>query len=330
MGSANDGGGSIRIPAACCGLFGMKLSRGRVSLGDYIGEQWGGAVSEGLVTRSVRDSAVYYDLVMGPGRGEPYVVDKPAVPFSEEIQKQPGSLRIAYTLDHPLGHSLDEDTIKAMNETVALLQSLGHKIEQIKLPYPKEVLTEMLFMLVVGETSAELSLIERYTGRKVTHRHVEPNTWMLSELGRAYSAHDFALAKKTWNEVGRKMGLLHDSYDIFLTPTLGRKPIKIGELQNPPIEEAALKIFNTLGLSSLLRHTGIVDKIADKIYSYIPYTPLQNITGQPSMSVPLYWSPSDQLPVGMMFSSAINNEAVLWRLAAQLEQAKPWFDRVPS
>lgn len=329
MASANDGGGSIRIPAACCGLFGMKLSRGLVSLGNASGEGWFGAVSEGLVTRSVRDAAMYYDHMMGPGIGEPYLAQLPGQSFYETIKNPAGKYKIGYSLQHPLGHPVDEDNRKAIMETVAMLQSIGHTVEEVSLPYDRSLLTEMLFNLVVGETAADIAGISKLTGRKVTVDSLEPNTFMVAQLGKVYTAEQFTIARRLWNDVARKAGQFHEQYDMLLTPTLGRKPIKIGELQNVKAEDVALRVLNRLGLSTLLRYTGLVDKIADKIYSYIPYTVLANITGQPSVSLPLY-SADNQVPVGVMFTGRIGDDLNLFRLSAQLERTKPWINKFPA
>jgi len=152
---------------------------------------------------------------------------------------------------------------------------------------------------------------------------------LLYVLGKSFSAQDFALAKLGWNEESRAMGKFHQQYDLLLTPTNGMKPFKIGALQVSKAEQAGLRMMNALGISSLVKYMGMIEKAANNIFQWIPYPPLANITGQPSMSVPLHWS-TDNLPVGVMFTAPMNDEATLFRLAAQLEQAKPWFERVPE
>jgi amidase len=325
--SANDGGGSIRVPASCCGLFGFKHSRGRVSFEPYFGEVWNGAVSEGCVSRSVRDSAAYMDMLMGTGIGDPYPFAPLERPLSEEIKRETGKLRIGYFTKHPFGDA-DADCQAAVQHAAKLLEGLGHEVEAIEMPYQEWVFTELLFNLVAGETAADLADIEKISGKKVKTKDVEPNTYLLAQFGKSVSAKDFVLAKRRWNELGRAMGKLHQQYDIILTPTLARRPAKLGELDNPKIEDVAVKILNTLGLSRHLAKVGVVDKIAAKLYSYFPYPPIANLTGQPSMSVPLYWN-GENLPIGTMFTAAMGNDGLLFRLAAQLEQAQPWFSRVP-
>ena len=327
--SANDGGGSIRIPASCCGLFAMKPSRGRVTLGPEYGEGWGGAVCEGVVSRSVRDSALYYDLVNGSSDGDPYVVQKPERPFADEVKLPVGKLKIGYSLEQPITLKQDEENIKAIELTVKLLHELGHEVEEVKLPYKKELLTEILYTMVYGETSATLDYIGEGRGSKPKRHEVEPNTWLLYKLGKSFSANDFSFAKLKWNDACRVIAKFHQQYDLLLTPTLGMKPFKTGALQNSAFEQAGLRAMNALGISTVVKYTGLIEKTAEKIFGWIPYAPLANITGQPSMTVPLYWS-NDDLPIGVMFTGKLNDEATLFRLAAQLEKAKPWFNKIPA
>lgn len=326
--SANDGGGSIRIPASCNGLFGMKPSRGRVTLGLQNGELWGGAVCEGAVSRSVRDNALYLDMVQGSAPGEPYSIQKPERPYSEEIKTDPGKLKVAYSLEHPMGIAQDKENVKALNNTVKLLKDLGHEVVEIPLPFKKELLTQTLYMMVLGETSATIDYLGERHNKKPTINDFEPNTWLLYNLGKSFSASEYALAKLRWNEITRKMGMFGLQHDALLTPTLGMKPFKIGALQNTKTEDIALRTLNAMGNTSIIKNTGLIEKTATKIFSWIPYAPLANITGQPSMTVPLHWS-QDNLPVGVMFTGRLNDEATLFRLAAQLEKTQPWFAKFP-
>ncbi|MFN8310290.1 MAG: amidase [Chitinophagales bacterium] len=331
MASANDGGGSTRIPASCNGLFGMKTSRGRISLGPQFGQAWSGAVSEGVITRSVRDSAGYYDQVMGNSIGDPYIVQKPERLFTEEIKRIPQKLKIGYSLDFPDGFDFkrDEENVKAMNNTLKLLQHLGHEAEPVKLPYNKKLLTEMLFMMALSELSATVRSIGELRGKKAAVSELEPNTWLMYQLGMAFSAQDNSYAAMGWNLVARDMEKFYEKFDLLLTPTLGTHPFKLGGLDANIAEDMALRVMNRLGISTLLRHTGMIEKISHKIFNWIPYPPLANITGQPAMTVPLHWSEKG-LPMGTMFTAPMNQEATLFQLAAQLEAAQPWFEKVPK
>ena len=332
MASANDGGGSIRIPASCNGIFSMKPSRGRVTLAPFFGEGWGGAVCEGVVSRSVRDSALYYDLIQGASEGDPYMIEKPARPFTEEIKTAPRKLKIGYSIEMPEGMNapIDEENVKAIQVAVKLLKDLGHEVVETKLPYKKEVLTELLYAMVYGETSAQLDYIGEQRGKKPQRHEVEPNTWLLYQLGKSFSANSFSLAKLKWNEVNHDLANFHKQFDLLLTPTLGRRPFKIGSMNTPKLEDTALRIMNALGISSLVRYTGMIEKEAEKIFSWIPYAPLANLTGQPSMTLPLHWSERENLPVGIMFTARWQDEATLFQLAAQLEKTQPWFNKVPN
>ncbi len=210
-----------------------------------------------------------------------------------------------------------------------LLRSLGHEVEEVKLPYTKQLLTEYFYTMVCSELSATVDFIGEERGSKPKRSELEPNTWLMYKLGKSFSANEYALAKMKWNTTNRAMGAFHQQYDLLLTPTLGMKPFKIGALQNSAVEQIGLQLMNALGISSVVKYTGLIEKTAEKIFGWIPYAPLANMTGQPSMTVPLHWS-QENLPVGIMFTARMNDEATLFRLAAQLEQAQPWFDRVPS
>ena len=242
-----------------------------------------------------------------------------------------GKLKIGYSYQMPQGFDfkIDEENIKAIEATVKLLKDLGHEVNEVPLPHDKTLHTELLYQLVMGHTSATVEYIERMRGKKAQLDELEPNTWLMYKLGRTFAAADVVGAGMKWNKVARALGDFHTQYDLLLTPTLGMKPFKIGALQSSAVEEAGLKALNALGISTVVKYTGLIEKISSKIYNWLAYPPLANITGQPSMSVPLHWS-ADGLPVGVMFTGKMNNEALLFRLAAQLEQAKPWFDKVPT
>jgi amidase len=325
--TASDGGGSIRIPASCNGLFGIKGSRGRLSFGNAIGEMWGGAVVDGCVSRSVRDSAAFLDALSGPAPGDPYVIQRPERPYLEEVEREPKPLRVAFSTSHTLGQSMDPECVKAVEDAVTLLQALGHKVEEQPLPYHKEDLKEVFVMMVFGEVAADLEKMSRYLGRAVTRRDVEPNTYALGLLGRTYSAKDYTVARRRWNDISRRVALFQQTYDLILTPTVSMPPFPIGSLQPTPSERRLIGMVNTLGLGGLLKAS--VDELAEKIFAYIPHTPFANMTGQPSMSVPLHWTP-DNLPAGVMFTAPIGREDLLFQLAGQLERSHPWFDRVPK
>jgi amidase len=326
MATASDGGGSIRIPASCNGLFGLKPGRGRLSFGHLKGEMWSGAIMEGCVSRSVRDSAAFLDAFAMHAPGDPFQIAPPLRPYLQEVQHEPGQLRIGWSTHHLLGHAIAPDCITAVNEAIALLESLGHIVEEVKLPFEKEDLTEVFLMMVFGELAADLADLEKHLGRRIRPADVEDNTYALGILGRSYSARDYALQRRRWNDIARRSGLFHQQYDLLLTPTVSKPPFTVGALQPSAAERRLVKFVNAFGLGSLLKAN--VGELAEKVFGYIPFTPFANLTGQPSMSVPLYWN-DQNLPVGVMFSADTAREDILFRLAGQLERAKPWFDKIP-
>ncbi|QMW00636.1 amidase [Spirosoma foliorum] len=327
--TATDGGGSIRIPASCCGLFGLKPSRGRVTLGPKFGELWNGAVAGHVLTRSVRDSAGFLDTIAGSMAGDPYTIAPPERPFGKEVGREPGKLRIAFSTKSLMpSQTTDPECVKVVQETAKLLERLGHTVEEIPLPYEKTIVTEAFFVNVLSETAAVLRELGEYLGRPVRRDDVELNTWAQARLAEGFSAADAAFQKRRWNSLNRSMGQLHETYDLFLTPTLPRPPIAIGTFQNKASEERLLKLVDSLGGLKYLNGTKIVNDLAERSLGYISFTVITNMTGQPSMSVPLHWSP-DGLPIGVMFAAKLGDEATLFRLAGQMEQEKPWFDKRP-
>ncbi|MCB0534138.1 MAG: amidase [Lewinellaceae bacterium] len=318
LATANDGGGSIRMPASCCGLFGLKPTRGRVSWSALEGELWSGAAIENCVSRTVRDSAAYLDVIQGAAPGDPYIIAPPKRPYLEEMGAAPGKLRIGWSGAHTLGLPVDGACQKGLVNAVEALRSAGHTVEEVALPYRKEDLTEAFLVVVAGETAAALDLMGAYLGRKVRPSDVEPGTYALNLLGRAFTAGDYAFAKHKWGEITRRIAAFHEKYDLLVTPTLAQRPIRIGALQPTPTEDRILAVINALGLGSAVKAT--INQLAEKIYGYMPWTALANLTGQPSMSMPFHWT-EENLPIGIMFTARMNEEDMLYRLAGQLESA---------
>jgi amidase len=324
MASANDGGGSIRIPASFCGLFGLKISRGRVSWAPQFGEMWSGAAVEGCVSRSVRDSAAYLDALCGPAPGDPYPFAVAERPFLEEVSTMPGRLRIGFSTKNTVDGPVEAVCVQAVEQAAALLRSEGHTVEEADLPYEAKDLTEAFITVVAAEVAADLRILEQFLGRRVRPSDVEPETFALGLLGQSFTGSDYAFAKRRWNEVSRRVGAFHERYDLLLTPTLPRPPFRIGALQSTAAERAATSVVNALRLRSAMKMT--VDQIAQKIYAFLCWTPFANMTGQPSMSVPMLWA-DDQLPVGAMLTGRIGEDGLLFRVAGQMERAQPWAGR---
>ncbi|MGD8297403.1 MAG: amidase family protein [Desulfobacterales bacterium] len=328
LASGGDGGGSIRIPASCCGVFGFKQSRGRTPTGPSRGAIWQGAVVEHVITRTVRDSAAVLDATRGADIGAPYVIPDPRQPYLQELEKSPGCLRVAFNTQSPIGTEVHPACVKAVDHTARLLESLGHEVEEARPDLDGQILARSFLTMYFGETAADIDELASILGRKAKPADVEVLTWTLGLLGRTYPAGFFVKAMREWGLAARAMGRFHEKYDIYLTPTVAYPPSKIGELKPKPAEMLLMKIVNSLGLGGLLKATGIVDQLAVASLSKTPFTQLANFTGQPAMSVPLYWT-SDDLPCGSQFTGRFGEEATLYRLAAQLENEQPWFDRRP-
>ena len=329
MASGGDGGGSIRIPASCCGLFGLKPSRGRNPTGPDFGEIWLGAVVEHIISRSVRDSAAMLDATCGPDIGAPYIIMQPERPYLEEIKRDPGHLKIAFNVRSSFGTPVHPEYIKAVEETAQLLEKLGHRVEEAQPEYNGPELAKCYLALYYGEVAATIDFLGQITGKKLRSSDVETVTWTLGLLGRSTSAASVVKSKRIWDQAARAMGRFHQKYDVYLTPAIAYPPVKIGELQPKPIEKTAMKMINALRLERLLKLSGVMDKLAVENLAKTPFTLLANFTGQPAMSVPLHWT-SDGLPCGMHFMAPFGDEATLFRLAAQLEGEKPWFHKRPN
>jgi amidase len=328
LASANDGAGSIRIPAACCGLFGLKVTRGRTPNGPLHGRTWQGAVVEHVISRTVRDSAAILDATQGADAGAPFVIPPPQQAYMKEIEERPGRLRIAFNKQSPIDTDVHPECIRAVEQTVGLLEELGHQVEETRPEVDGQALAKGLLILYSAEVTTIFDALIPLLGRKVKPSDVETVTWTLGLLGRTYTAGQIVKANREWELAGRIMGRFHEAYDLYLTPTIAYPPVKIGEMALKPIESILLKVINSMGLGRLLIASGVTDKLAVENLSKTPFTQLANFTGQPAMSVPLHWTP-ENLPCGVHFMGRYGDEATLLRLAAQLEEAQPWFDKRP-
>lgn len=323
-----DGGGSIRIPASCCGIFGMKPTRGRTPAGPLIGELWQGAAIEHCLTRSVRDSAAMLDAVSGPDIGAPYWATPPSRPFLDEVSAAPGRLRIAFTSTPLLGHSVHPDCKAALADAVKLLESLGHDVVEAQPPVDRERFNRSFLSVICGEVNADLIEAKALMNRAATPDDVEYTTWALNLLGGQIPAGDFVAAEHYLRSSSRRVAEFFEGYDVLVTPTMALPPFPIGALQPPAHERTLLRILGRLRAGKVLSLLGALEKSAEKIFDAIPYTPLFNVTGQPAMSVPLYWN-AQNLPIGVHFVGRYGDEATLFRLAAQLETARPWKEKRP-
>lgn len=328
MASAGDGGGSIRIPAACCGIFGLKPSRGRNPLGPDYDELWGGAVQEHVLSLSVRDTAAMLDVTSGRDIGDPYWQACPSQPFEEIIKQKPKKLRIAYSALSPLGNAIDSEAIAALKHTISVLEELGHEVVEADPKIDGEQIMTAYLATYYGHVAADLREMAKKLGTTVKKLKVEEPTRIFGLVGEAMSAGEFTEIRREWNHMARKMGEFHQQYDVFLTPTIATPPMKIDEFLPGKIEQASMAIVNRLGFGGIAKASGLIDANARKNLEKLPFTQLFNLTGQPAMSVPLYWT-KQGLPLGSQFVAANGNESLLLQLAAQLELVHPWFDKRP-
>jgi amidase len=322
---ANDGGGSIRIPAAFCGLFGIKPSRGRTPVGNSLGRHWQGASVDHVLTRTVRDSALMLNLIKGyePGaafHSPPHDADYLACVSQPLTQK----LRIAFSVRSPIGTRVDDECRQAVYKTVKWLESMGHIIEEKDAPVDGKKLANSYITLYFGEVAASIHHLEDTLGRKAKWGDVEPATWMLGLLGKVTSAEEWVLSLREWDRTAFIMEDFHKTYDFYVTPTTAFPPSKIGELDLSNKEKRLIKLVDQLGLVRFVKKSGFVDELVEKNLERTPFTQLANLTGQPAMSLPLHLTKSG-LPVGVQFIAAKGREDLLFRLAGELEQSEYWI-----
>jgi amidase len=325
--SASDGGGSIRIPAAWCGLVGLRPSRGRTPQGPVEAETWAGAVTDLCVARSVRDVAVALDAVAGPEPGDPFVIAPPDEAYADVIRRQPGRLRIAFSTEHPFGATMDPSCVEAVELTARLLEDLGHHVVEASPDIDGRDVAESYLMMYFGQTAAAVANLSRLTGRSLIN-DLEPETRALVALGTAVSAGEYAAVRMRWGSFSRIMGRFHGQHDLYLTPTTAVPAIALGSLDAGPFERAAMRVASTLNLGRSLLKFGIVDRLADESLATVPFTQLANLTGQPAISIPAGHARGG-LPVGAHFMAAFGREDLLLQIAAQIEAARPWFSDRP-
>ena len=323
-----DGGGSIRIPSAWTGLFGVKPSRGRMPTGPDYGENWQGAAQEHIISRSVRDSAAMLDATMGADNGAPYKISPPEHTYLSEVKKNPGKLKVGFCTRSPVGTPVHKECVNAVKETAFLLKDLGHIVEEKEPEVDGIALARSYFIMYYGEVAADLKYISMLLKRKIRRKDVEAITWTISKLGGLLGASDFVLAKREWSRASRAMAGYFQDYDLYLTPTNAQPPLVIGSQRLSFFERAGQCVINALNAEKLLIKSGYLDRVAYDALSDTPFTQLANLCGLPAMSVPLYWT-TDSLPCGVQFVAPFGGEDLLFRLAGQLEKAQPWFERVP-
>jgi amidase len=276
----------------------------------------------------VRDSAALLDATAGDYPQQLMKLPAPARPFLEEVGREPGRLRIAFSFDPGLAKALHPENRRALEATAARLDELGHEMVEVRLPLPPESFIESYATLVAADVAAVLRSAKQLVGREATGDDVELATWILARMGEALSGAD--VTEALWNaQVFSRHWLEWSShFDVLLTPTVGVPPLPIGAFRLSTLQRQGLKLLAALPGAALLSQRPKITESFAQVFEASPYTMVANVTGQPAISLPLHWT-ADGLPMGMMFTGRTGDEATLFRLAAQLEQAMPWRDRRP-
>ncbi len=306
MAHASDGFGSIRAPASCCGIVGLKPTRSRNTMSPYAGEGLGGLSTEHAVTLSVRDCAALLDATAGAGPGDPYVAPPPARPFLSEVGADPGALRIAFTSVTPNGAPVEAECLRALREVAALCGDLGHRVDEAAPKIDGAAVVPTFLTLASANTVVNLAS-HPTKGRPARRGEVENVTFATAELGEKITSADYVRATQTAHRLGRQMAAFHQSCDVLLTPALATVPPRLGwiDMMMEDVHEYWRRVFH-----------------------FSPFTVWFNITGQPAIVLPLSQT-SDGFPLSVQLVARYGDEATLFRLAAQLEKARPWFDRKP-
>jgi amidase len=328
MAHGGDGGGSIRIPASCCGIFGLKPTRARTPTGPLSSEGWSGFAIEHVLSRSVRDSAAALDATQGAEPYAPYHAPAMKRPFLEETTREPGRLRIGFHWEPAMLGDVHPDCVAAVKDAAKLLAELGHDVEEVRPQHDREHLTRCFFTVVSANTAAEIDEGARRLGKKARPADFETATWLGAQIGRSFDAATVMLAIRDLQAETRRLTHRLGDYDAILTPTLGCPPLPIGALKPQGLEGKVQELVKTFDLRAALKLPGLLERTLKDVFAFIPFTPVANFTGQPSMSVPLFWN-AEGMPIGSMLTARFGDEATLFRLAAQLEQARPWAKRRP-
>jgi amidase len=306
---ANDGGGSIRIPASACGLVGLKPSRGRVSLAPEFTEFTGGIAIEGCLSRTVLDTAINLDAIAGPEPGDPYWAPPPSAPFAEAVERDPGRLRIALAIEAPNGAPVHPDCEAAARSAADLLSDLGHEVREAAPDWRDDGYVENFIKIWTAGVGDEVHTYGRLKGEPLEVTRLEPLTQQMVEMAGAFTAVDYLGSLDYLRRLSRRVVSFWDDVDIVITPTLALPPVEIGALRPKPGEPPIQMLLNCA--------------------PFVPFTPVANVTGQPAISLPLHWTEAG-LPIGVQLIGPPAGEELLLSLAGQVERAAPWHERRPE
>jgi len=307
MAHASDGFGSIRAPAACCGVVGLKPTRSRNTFAPFSGEGLGGVSTEHAVTLSIRDSAALLDATRGAGPGDPYVAPPPTGPYLQEAGAHPGKLNVAWTAAAPNGAKVDPECLRLLADTVKLCADLGHHVEERDPEIDRAAVVPTFLTLASANTVVNLAG-HPTAGRPAREGEVERITWLTAKMGEHISAPDYVRATQTAHRLGRQMAAFHEQWDVLLTPGLSSPAVKLGWLD---------MMMND------------VNEYWRRVFTFSPFTVWFNLTGQPGLMLPIGQS-TGGLPLAVQLVGRFGDEATLIRLGAQLEAARPWFGRKPA
>ncbi|HLY06769.1 MAG TPA: amidase family protein [Rhizomicrobium sp.] len=302
---ANDGGGSIRIPASCCGLVGLKPTRARITVGPELGDAVDGLAIDHVVTRSVRDSAAVLDAIAGNIPGDPYWAPPAPPSWLAAMNENPRPLRVAFSSRKLDGSAMHPDCEAAVQHAAKLCAELGHSVEEAGQTFDLSVLVPSFMAVWSANLAAAVDWVAELTGQTPAAELFEGLTWGMYTSGLRVSASQYLVAKDALQRASREAAKFHERHDVWLMPTLGTPPMKNGvfDVEEQDIYKGFLPLFE-----------------------YVPFTAFQNVTGQPAMNLPLFWN-DEGLPIGVQFAAAFGDEKTLFQLARQLEEAAPWSHR---
>lgn len=327
MASAGDGGGSIRIPASACGLFGLKPSRGLMPLGPE-GDPWLGLVTRHVITRSVRDSAAVLDLTAGNDPGALYAAPARPRSYLSGLSRAPKRLTIGVSRESFLGAPLHPDNAAAVGSAAALLEQLGHRVVELDLPIDYRAVAQAYLTIVAAGVATDVRATADKTGREPKPENFEQPTWFLKQVGEGLSAADLYAAHEVAASSARRLAQMYESVDLHLSATMAAPPVKVGELSVGRVESIALSTFARLPTPSFVLRQAFEQMAEDSLVK-TPNTQVYNLTGHPAMNLPLYRN-SSKLPIGVQVAGPIGSELLLLRLAQQVHNARPWADTLPS